>query len=230
MKKNKKHTKKSLFINYKNLQKRLGRQPNSSDWIKDISMPSLTTIRQHFGTWSNFMIYMGLEPFKSYCLSKEFLTEEYINKKKSLTSIAKELGVYSEKIRRQLIRYQIIRRTVSEATKGIINKREKHANWKGGRIKDHRGYILQILDYHPHFTQVGYVFEHRLVIEKEIGRYLQSEEVVHHINGVRDDNRIENLICFVNNSVHKRFHKDSKLVKLNEIIFDGRKTYIKNNQ
>jgi hypothetical protein len=47
--------------------------------------------------------------------------------------------------------------------------------------------------YHPYADNKGYMYEHRLVIEKHIGRFLLPDEVVHHKNGDTKDNRIENL-------------------------------------
>ncbi len=67
-------------------------------------------------------------------------------------------------------------------------------NWKGGRIKIGSGYMWIYKPDHP-AARYGkkYVAEHRYVMEQHLGRYLVKDEQVHHKNGVRDDNRIENL-------------------------------------
>lgn len=83
---------------------------------------------------------------------------------------------------------------------------DKSANWKGGK-HIHNGYVLVYTPNHPHKVMRFYVREHRLVMEKHIGRYLEPKEVVHHINGNKADNRIENLKLFVKNSDHLNYHK-----------------------
>lgn len=74
-----------------------------------------------------------------------------------------------------------------------------------GRWKNSDGYILISLPTHP-FAKKGYVQEHRLVVEEKIGRYLTEKEVVHHLDGNRTNNKIENLMLFKNNSDHIKFH------------------------
>ena len=73
---------------------------------------------------------------------------------------------------------------------------ENSFNWKGGRIKNNNnGYVrLRAPEGHPKASKRGhYLAEHILVMEVKLGRYLLPRENVHHINGVKDDNRIENL-------------------------------------
>lgn len=68
------------------------------------------------------------------------------------------------------------------------------------------GYVCIYSPNHPDARNDGYVQEHRIVMEQYIGRRLSKEEVVHHKNGVRDDNRIENLVLFANGSEHQKHH------------------------
>lgn len=66
-------------------------------------------------------------------------------------------------------------------------------NWQGGRCKKSSGYIEVYTPNHPNATARGYVLEHRLIMEKKLGGKLTKDELVHHLNGVRDDNNEENL-------------------------------------
>lgn len=82
---------------------------------------------------------------------------------------------------------------------------ENNPAWKGGRVYTAFGYIWVNTPGHPNPSSKNYVFEHRLMMEQHLGRYLRREEVVHHINGVKDDNRIGNLMLFANDSEHAIF-------------------------
>lgn len=78
---------------------------------------------------------------------------------------------------------------------------KKHWNWKGGRYKS-QGYIMVYSPKHPYAANKNYVLEHRLVMEKKLGRYLKPSERVHHRNGIKDDNRPENLELIVGEGAH----------------------------
>lgn len=85
----------------------------------------------------------------------------------------------------------------------------KNANWHGGRHKSSKGYVLVYTPSHPNAQAEGYVFEHRLVMEARLGRYLRSDEHIHHINGNRSDNQIKNLEV-LNKDVHHARHASAR--------------------
>lgn len=74
-----------------------------------------------------------------------------------------------------------------------LGELQDHAARGTGRTVHPSGYVYLLRPEHPNATQNGYVAEHRLVMEESLGRPLTAEESVHHKNGVRDDNRPENL-------------------------------------
>ena len=87
-------------------------------------------------------------------------------------------------------------------------KGKDNPHWKGGKFSDGNGYVSIYCPGHPYSNKYNYVREHRLVIEKHIGRYLKRDEVVHHINRNKSDNRLENLLLISNSVEHlKLFHK-----------------------
>lgn len=87
------------------------------------------------------------------------------------------------------------------------HSQELNHNWNGG-LTYRTGYRLIRKPKHPQAIK-GYVLEHRLIMEQHIERYLTEEEIVHHLNGIKDDNRLENLYLCENASEHtSKFHRD----------------------
>ncbi len=100
----------------------------------------------------------------------------------------------------------------SEQTKAKLSAMGKgnQNHWKGGRTVTVSGYVQVFSPDHPYADSKGYVMEHRLVMEAHLGRVLLPAEVVHHINGIKDDNRIENLMRFDSNTDHMEWHRRDK--------------------
>jgi len=89
----------------------------------------------------------------------------------------------------------------------------KNPRWKpiGTKKDDGHGYIL--IKYRDGFGSKNWKQEHRLVMEKHLGRLLKSGEVVHHINHIKSDNHISNL-RLMTSTEHKRFHLKDNLLKV----------------
>jgi len=113
------------------------------------------------------------------------------------------------------------------------NKKILTNRWdgRGQRCHDGNGYILFQNIKHPNSNKRGYLYEHRLVMESFLNkisfkkwikfgrtgnyptnaRFLTKKEIVHHINGIKTDNRIENLMLFPNRKAHHQFKHFNKL-------------------
>jgi hypothetical protein len=94
--------------------------------------------------------------------------------------------------------------------KGHQNRGGNSYLWKGGRIKNHQGYILIKMPENPFCDANGYIREHRFIMEQHIGRNLKPNEEVHHINGINDDNRLENLVVLTKAKHTSLHHKGLK--------------------
>lgn len=88
-------------------------------------------------------------------------------------------------------------------------KLSENPNWKGGRVVTTHGYRLVKMPAHPDADCRGYMYEHRLVAERKLGRRLQPGEVVHHLNSDRLDNRDENIEVTGSIAEHKMRHRKS---------------------
>src|SRR3990167_5626043 len=73
--------------------------------------------------------------------------------------------------------------TCSTKCSGFLRSGDRNSNWSGGRYIDRNGYLhVTPPAGHPARDKRGYVLEHRLAMEKHVGRFLEPWEVVHHKN------------------------------------------------
>lgn len=102
-----------------------------------------------------------------------------------------------------------------------------HSAQGTGRSVHPSGYVSLYRPGHPQASQRGYVAEHRLVMEEVLGRYLTEDESVHHKNGVRDDNRLENLELWSTSQPYGQRVED-KISWAHEILrkYDGYKKLV----
>lgn len=105
----------------------------------------------------------------------------------------------------------------------------KLAKQKPKRRIDSHGYVDIKMPDHPNAKSDGYIKEHRLVMSSHLGRPLTPKETIHHINGIKTDNRIDNLEIVTaseHNKIHdplKRLHNKHRL-KRQKILEFGFKT------
>lgn len=165
-------------------------------------------------------------------VDKETLYELYAIRGKPMHLIAKELDIAVGTVYNYLKKYEIPTREqkstftmkgrkltkdqcerISKMRKGkivsdITRKRLSESAKRGGiGHKKNRtdGYVCVYFPDHPKSNKDGYIMEHDLIMECLIGRHLKDDEVVHHKNKKRNDNRKENLELMTF-SEHARLH------------------------
>ena len=142
------------------------------------------------------------------------LIRTYIQEGKTQDWIAQTLvsSGYDSRITAKAI-YKVCRKHGIKCQRTGPRAGDGHPEWQGGRHINKSGYIEVYCPDHPmvveknkkreaksngkYYRKEKYMLEHRLVMEKKIGRYLLPEEVVHHIDGNKQNNAPENLGLFL---------------------------------
>jgi len=136
--------------------------------------------------------------------NKAWLSYQYINLEKSVIEIRRENGWGVNTIKRYLTKYNI---SIRGHDNHIVSKQRTNHKTKS---KSHKrinsgGYVLIYYPEHPNAPKTGYIFEHRLNAEKIIGRVLNHDEYVHHIDMDNSNNDISNLFI-AKRGEHRRTH------------------------
>jgi len=151
-------------------------------------------------TMAKAMIFHGVSirgriSSNQFLRDKKWLKKKYLEEKLSVRAISEECGGTRGNVYSALKYAGIPMRTVKEGIALTNRMGPASGNWKGGRrLAGARGKYIQILTHgHPWANADNYVMEHRLIMEKKLGRYLTKNEIVHHKDGNGHNNKISNL-------------------------------------
>lgn len=169
----------------------------------------------------------------NYTPKKEELYNLYIMQDKTMKEISEELSIAVGKVYNLIKKYNIKSKNmqtnkkwckkISEKNKGRIpynknkpmseEQKEKisiaNAGGIGKKVKSSNGYIKIYFPDHPKSDKRGFILEHDLIMECNIGRHLYKDEIVHHKNEIKTDNRIKNL-QLMTRSEHTRYHRNKE--------------------
>jgi len=148
----------------------------------------------------------GSIPWNKKNIDESKLVDLYFNDGYGSPKLSAIYGLDAKTIRTRLSKYGKLRSN-SEAHKGQIAW-----NYKG-EIITREGYVRVRLPINSPFISMidkyGYVFKHRLVMAEYLGRCLEDKETVHHIDGDKSNNYINNLEIYLNHSEHMKCHLTS---------------------
>ncbi len=127
--------------------------------------------------------------------NKDWLENKYLVEHLSTVQIAQLVGGSVGAVSDWMKRHNIKARSIKDSLVARYpsgRSGNQAANWRGGR-QIINGYAWMYIFNHPHAPK-NRIQVHRLVMEKELGRYLKSDEVVHHIDGDKQNNALSNLV------------------------------------
>lgn len=193
---------------------------------------TLTAVAKHLGTSRTNLSGlvrrrgMTIRYDRSRRRKKPSVLDQYAEILKHLASLgwtctricaALDLPVQAEQVRRWLHANGVELLARPGAQRGEWNRA-----WAGGGHPQRRRYTEVPAHEHPLAKSNGWMKEHRLVMEKKIGRPLKPGEVVHHIDGDVTNNHPDNLLLFPDNESHLRFHQEQRQASYQERLTDLR--------
>lgn len=160
-----------------NEEQRMKAIHRSRKWYRNNREYALKKRREHY------LAYRKPLTRKFFHIDPNELKTFYWGEKLTLTQIGKIKGVTASTIKSAMVKHGIPRR------KGNFESGENHRLWKGGRNISSKGYVRIWVG-----GRQKYVFEHQVVWEKVHKKKLPKDWTIHHLNGIKSDNRPENLI------------------------------------
>lgn len=124
---------------------------------------------------------------------EQALADDYRNGM-ARSAVVEKYGVPQRTMYRILNKHEITRH--KRRPPQVHNRGDKHHSWRGGRMNDDGYKLVRVWDDDPFYCMInhdGYVLEHRYTMAKYLGRPLLKSETVHHIDGDKLNNAIENL-------------------------------------
>lgn len=174
-------------------------------WAQGMSMGQIGT---RYG-WSSGAIMLRMKKLRiktreranGLQITDDEVSRMYLEEKLTMGQIAERCGGSKSGINNR------VRKLGLAISEGENRERNLARNKNKYSYRYESTYIHMKRQDHPSANPEGYVTEHRLVVEEAIGRYLTTDENVHHINMRKHDNRIENLALVSSSRDHHRLHK-----------------------
>lgn len=149
-------------------------------------------------------------------LDMDLVRQLYCEDKLSLIAIANQLGCSDKVVRKHLVTMDIPIRNRSDSAIESCKHQGRHLEVGTKRLA-FDGYIEIKMPTHPKAKSNGFVAEHILIWEKVHNRPLPVGWVIHHLNGIKNDNRPRNLEGMPKGEHHSKLLDQSLKKRIREL-------------